>query len=178
MGHRLPVRRAGCAEMEYVRVRDLVINDQVYVASNWNGKEFTNLNVEGSAAALAVVHTIEMERTQGIFAPFTEEGTILVDGVVASCYALGQLSHGQCHQGLAPVRAMLLNMPAPKGTDASQRASNDFRRPLSPLMPSLVESPTSQVISASGFVHQPRTCAHEATVAKRKRSDWNAFFPD
>jgi len=53
---------------------------------------------------VAVVHK------QGIYAPFTLEGTLVVDGVAASCYAATR-SHTAAHAAMKPVRHMWLHHP-------------------------------------------------------------------
>ena len=49
----------------------------------------------------AVVH-VEPAREKGIWAPLTMEGTLLVDGLLASCYA--SFSHAVSDLALAPVK--------------------------------------------------------------------------
>ena len=51
----------------------------------------------------AVVH-VEPAREKGIWAPLTMEGTLLVDGLLASCYA--SFSHALSDMALAPVKML------------------------------------------------------------------------
>jgi hypothetical protein len=50
------------------------------------GAKMTVVHADGSRAEAAVV-SVELVYREGLFAPFTETGTIVVDGVVASSYS-------------------------------------------------------------------------------------------
>ena len=62
---------------------------------------------------MSKVTAVEMavsSTASGVYAPMTEEGTIVVDGILASCYALvedQQLAHG----AFAPLRYMNYLLP-------------------------------------------------------------------
>jgi hypothetical protein len=56
------------------------------------------------------VTSIEMMQCQGIYAPLTEAGTVVVDGVAASCYAATH-SHKAAHAAMKPMRAMYRHNP-------------------------------------------------------------------
>lgn len=55
-----------------------------------------------SVRAVKVRH-VRVMRDVGVYAPLTRTGTIVVDGVVASCYALFR-SHDVAHVAMAPLR--------------------------------------------------------------------------
>jgi hypothetical protein len=57
-----------------------------------------------------VVHKVDKVRGHGIYAPLTVAGTIVVDGVVASCYASTR-SHTAAHAAMKPMRTMWKHNP-------------------------------------------------------------------
>ncbi|KAI8483075.1 hypothetical protein Bbelb_392310 [Branchiostoma belcheri] len=57
----------------------------------------------GKVAPAKVREVKEMEAT-GFYAPLTKEGTIMADGVAASCYA--DFDHGLSHKVFAPLRLL------------------------------------------------------------------------
>lgn len=60
-------------------------------------------------ARVETVQRIERVMKRGLFAPVTFEGTLFVDGIAASCYAVLR-SHTLCHIAMAPMRwAYFLN---------------------------------------------------------------------
>ena len=62
------------------------------------------LSAAGGGTAAAVVR-VEHVRLAGKVAPLTMQGTLVVDGLLASAYATrGLLSHGVAHAAVAPLR--------------------------------------------------------------------------
>lgn len=59
--------------------------------------------------SLTRITSVTHETNTGIYAPCTTEGTIVVDGLGCSCYALGQ--HETIHRQMALVRRPLANFP-------------------------------------------------------------------
>jgi len=56
------------------------------------------------------VQKVEKLRAEGIYAPLTVAGTIVVDGVAASCYA-NTRSHTAAHAAMKPMRTMWRHNP-------------------------------------------------------------------
>lgn len=63
----------------------------------------TSLGRAGSEATLSAVTFVEMRRSTGLYAPLTQHGSIVVDGVLASCYAVVD-QHHLAHWVLAPLQ--------------------------------------------------------------------------
>ncbi|XP_074551218.1 indian hedgehog B protein-like [Halichoeres trimaculatus] len=63
----------------------------------------TSQEKEGSQAKLSTVTFIEEQRNTGLYAPLTQHGSIVVNGVLASCYAAMD-NHHLAHWVLAPLR--------------------------------------------------------------------------
>ncbi|XP_045909670.1 indian hedgehog B protein-like isoform X4 [Micropterus dolomieu] len=57
----------------------------------------------GSQATLSVVNFVEEQRSTGLYAPLTQHGSVVVNGVLASCYAAVD-NHYLAHWVLAPLR--------------------------------------------------------------------------
>lgn len=63
--------------------------------------------------ALAVVTSVEEQQSYGLYAPLTQHGTIVVNGVLASCYAA--INRPQlAHWVLAPLRLVYSILPPPQ----------------------------------------------------------------
>ncbi|XP_070832148.1 indian hedgehog B protein-like [Chaetodon trifascialis] len=57
----------------------------------------------GSHVSLSIVTSVEEQRRTGLYAPLTQHGSIVVNGVLASCYAAVD-NHHLAHWVLAPLR--------------------------------------------------------------------------
>ncbi|KAH9524399.1 hypothetical protein Btru_054430 [Bulinus truncatus] len=71
---------------------NIIIGDKVYVL------------VDGNFVSCSVIR-IALERKQGLFAPFTTNGNIVINGILASCY-INVLHPYACHNLLWPVRQL------------------------------------------------------------------------
>ena len=63
------------------------------------------LSSDGSSIVTTSVSKIKLKLNYGAFAPLTEEGTVLVNGIMASCYALTE-NHSMAHLSFLPWRAV------------------------------------------------------------------------
>lgn len=57
----------------------------------------------GAGIRLSRVTRVELRKGRGAFAPLTQQGTLVVDGVLASCYAVLQ-QHAVAHRAFGPLR--------------------------------------------------------------------------
>jgi len=64
------------------------------------------------------VRSIEVEQQRGAYAPATVEGTLVVDGVLVSCYAMA--SHHAAHAAFAPLRLAAQILPAAASPTAQE----------------------------------------------------------
>lgn len=71
-------------------------------AANVKIDDFVLVNVNGTLEPRKV-HRIENEIHRGVFAPLTYDGTIIVNSISASCYALVD-THSLAHMSLMPMR--------------------------------------------------------------------------
>ncbi|XP_028993448.1 indian hedgehog signaling molecule a [Betta splendens] len=72
---------------------------------------------QGKVATLSVVTFVKEQRSVGLFAPLTQHGSIVVNGVLASCYAAVD-NHFLAHWALAPLRSFYSHMgPSEPQTD-------------------------------------------------------------
>lgn len=92
-GHLLYVWKRATAETAYMYADRVEEGDHLLVANGADGQ-----------LEPRVVQRIGVERHRGVFAPLTREGTIVVDGVAASCYAMVD-SQRIAHWSFGPVRA-------------------------------------------------------------------------
>jgi hypothetical protein len=78
------------------------------------GTPILECDVSAGTASIPVwgnaVQKIEKFRSEGIYAPLTVAGTIVVDGVAASCYASTR-SHTAAHAAMKPMRTMWRHNP-------------------------------------------------------------------
>ncbi|XP_077996590.1 sonic hedgehog protein-like [Glandiceps talaboti] len=79
------------ASVKPVYAGDLQVGQYLYVAEN-----------QGATLRPVKITRISTMEDQGVFAPLTTEGTIVVDNVVTSCYAM--VNHNLAHFAFAPVR--------------------------------------------------------------------------
>lgn len=68
----------------------------------------------GSRGTFSPVTSVHVQTSTGLYAPLTERGSIVVDGVLASCYAAVD-SHRLAHWALAPLR-FFYSLMGPSGT--------------------------------------------------------------
>jgi len=98
--HLMAVVRGG--QMEFVPAGEVGVGTTVLVC-------------DSSATATAIwgnqVTRVETVQAQGVYAPLTVSGTIVVDGVAASCYAETR-SHRAAHAAMKPMRHMWRSDPA------------------------------------------------------------------
>ena len=78
------------ADQQFVYAKELTLNDEIFVHVN------DQMRVEK-------ITKLGRKQETGAFAPLTESGTILVNNVLASCYANCQ-SHTLSHIAFAPLR--------------------------------------------------------------------------
>lgn len=72
---------------------------------------------QGNVATLSVVTFVKEQRSVGLYAPLTQHGSIVVNGVLASCYAAVD-NHYLAHWALAPLRSFYSHMgPSEPQTD-------------------------------------------------------------
>ncbi|XP_059168947.1 uncharacterized protein LOC131950780 [Physella acuta] len=81
-----------------VPARDVKVGDFVLVSSG----KFLKIS-----RVTKITHVYE----EGLYAPFTKTGTVVVDGVLTSCY-IDVLPHDTCHRLLWPVRLLYRVSPA------------------------------------------------------------------
>lgn len=81
-------------------------NFEATFAENVNRGDFVKVLLSNeSSLAAARVSSVRLQANVGAYAPLTEEGTILVNGILASCYALTE-RHSTAHLSFLPWRYM------------------------------------------------------------------------
>ncbi|XP_059168437.1 uncharacterized protein LOC131950352 [Physella acuta] len=73
------------------------------------GDEILTKSEQGFVWSSVADVTYSVDR--GLYAPFTKSGTIVVDGVVASCY-IDVLLHDVCHRMVSPIRCLYRVSPS------------------------------------------------------------------
>lgn len=66
--------------------------------------DYVLVNINNNLEPRKVI-SIKSELHKGVFAPLTTEGTIIVDSITASCYALVD-THSLAHWGFMPIRVL------------------------------------------------------------------------
>ncbi|CAF3450035.1 unnamed protein product [Rotaria sp. Silwood2] len=87
--HLMPIITFG-GLLNYVPVRDIKEGDILYVVSN-------------GVLVQSPVTNVKLEVKVGLFSPLTTAGTLLVNDILASCYA-NVKSHDKAHFYMAPLR--------------------------------------------------------------------------
>lgn len=77
------------------------------------------------------ITSVTIEDSTGVYAPLTEAGTLFVEGVLASSYALVE-DHGLAHWAFGPVR-LLFPLARLIWPETKQTQTAESERPLSPL---------------------------------------------
>lgn len=100
--HLIFLLEAGLALTETPTVRDALHRGGVVLAGRVEAGDFLLVAGEGGVTLEKVVD-VSYHVDGGVFAPLTTEGTLVVDGVVASCYAIID-SQAIAHWAFLPVR--------------------------------------------------------------------------
>jgi hypothetical protein len=92
-------------QVDFVPAREAVVGTALLECDNSVSPQNGRVAVWGNP-----VQKVEKVQMKGVFAPLTESGTIVVDGVGASCYACTR-SHKAAHAAMKPMRAMYRHNP-------------------------------------------------------------------
>ncbi|XP_059162164.1 uncharacterized protein LOC131945163 isoform X2 [Physella acuta] len=82
-----------------------VIDEELFLPAREIQLGYSLLTVTDNGVVASLVTEILVEKKEGLFAPFTTSGTIVVNGLVMSCY-VDVFRHNVCHNLLAPVRLL------------------------------------------------------------------------
>jgi len=119
--HHEPQRKA-CYSLIVTSRHELMISGEHLIGVINNGKvEFVAAKTVNAGTSVletsengkmqaAVVQRVASVDSEGVYAPLTLEGTIIVNGIAASCYAYTH-SHRLAHAAMKPVRAMWKKHP-------------------------------------------------------------------
>jgi hypothetical protein len=90
-------------KVDYIKAQEVEVGSPILECDVSSGT--ASIPVWGNA-----VQKVEKFRAEGIYAPLTMAGTIVVDGVAASCYASTR-SHMAAHAAMKPMRTMWRHNP-------------------------------------------------------------------
>jgi len=128
-GHHIHLHRhhEGEEEVKFVMAGDLIVGDQVLQLFSFRTKESSGQTgpFEERLQSVRITGTRRVQ-SRGIFAPLTMTGTVVVDGVAASCYAATK-SHTAAHAALAPARAAYRVHPQSMERHHEDREGKQFK---------------------------------------------------
>jgi len=126
--HLVMVANNATGHHTYKYAKDVTVNDKLLVAMGNN-----------KVPLLSEVTGVSVSEEEGLYAPLTTEGRLVVDDVVVSCYA-SIWSHDLAHFGFAPLRAIhyllgfewssLVIETQPEGIHGYPQILMNYREPL------------------------------------------------
>jgi len=112
--HLVATISASGTNISFVPAKDVKVGDRLLECDN---------TPQGTSGVWANgVVTVDIITAQGVFAPLTLAGTVVVDGVAASCYAATQ-SHTVAHAAMKPVRAGWRHNPEKRAIEAEHSSA-------------------------------------------------------